>query len=255
MLSIKKIQLDYLSHKTNALCFVPNQNLRQDVCAIYCHGYTACKTSILNWGSRCAENGITTILFDLPGHYLGSFNEVDNFENFKEETPKLFIRAFEYLKKELGFNKDALIILGGHSLGSLLSIHAVNNKYFNELKTLNILVGLGALPDNKKHLFQSSFFKNTLTIRRQLVSPAISPEIIFPWIQEQKTQTTCKNKKLHFITGENDIVVTVPGTEYIISRVKIDNEVTFSKIKNLPHHMPELAASHIIKYLKKVNIL
>ena len=70
--------------KSNALLFLPDPSRPiKEGLAVFCHGYTAHKGDLLTWASRLSEEGLTTLIFDIPGHYLGSYNEVESFEEFK----------------------------------------------------------------------------------------------------------------------------------------------------------------------------
>ena len=80
-MKIIKTKLNYLNQETNALIFLPEIGVDdisevKSTFAVFTHGYTADKSSIINWPIRLAEAGVSSILFDLPGHYLGTFSEV-----------------------------------------------------------------------------------------------------------------------------------------------------------------------------------
>ena len=182
-ITIKKSQITYLDQKLNALIFLPDANAKLvKASAVFTHGYTSHKSSILTWATRLAEEGIATIIFDQPGHYLGTFSEVNDFEEYKEHAPKLFRQAFEQLRANLSYDvtKDSgfNLILGGHSLGALLSLLALESNELSEFCPMSLCVGLGMPPKGVTHIFDTPFYKSTLNVRRQLVSPAISPDII-----------------------------------------------------------------------------
>ena len=86
---VKKIlNNDYFTF--NAMALLPSQDANEpssiDTWAIFTHGYTASKRDCLPWAQRLAEAGIPAVIFDLPGHYLGSFHECESFEDFKEHA-------------------------------------------------------------------------------------------------------------------------------------------------------------------------
>lgn len=241
-----------------ALGFVPEVCYQQKPSSIglFTHGYTSHKGSLLTWASRLSEEGMPVMIFDLPGHYLGGFGEVENFQDFEEHTHHLFQEAYEALVKELKIDDVDTVILGGHSLGALMALKALNTEFFQDKKTKTICVGFGLLEKGKTHLFETPFYKSTLNLRSQLVSPAIAPEIIFPWIRKQKENLIVKNKTIHLITGDDDLVVGAGGSERILELLNSQgNQTTLDKPSKLPHHLPEQAASFIKKYLKKENIL
>ena len=264
-MKILKNTIRYRDQKTNILYFLPDadQELKATF-AIFTHGYTSDKSSIINWPIRLAEVGVPCALFDLPGHYLGNYSEVTDFDHFKTNGHKLFLEAFNGLTevfKEHSFDgadlvesKKFKLVLGGHSLGAMLSLKAMMLDEFNEMEKLAIGVGLGHAPTNALHLFDTPFYKATLNIREQLVSEALKPDHVFPWIRDEKAKIALKNSRVHLITGEDDLVVGNDGMERLAATLELNsNVVTMEKPSKLPHHEPQLAASHVKKFLKKLN--
>src|SRR5690606_26545950 len=107
-----------------------NAHTKHSRIALLCHGYTSHKGSILTWASRLAEEGMSTIIFDVPGHYLGNFSEVESFDDFKNYAHELFAEAFELGQAELSHTIDG-VVLGGHSLGALLALKAMQLTEFS----------------------------------------------------------------------------------------------------------------------------
>ncbi len=223
---------------------------------IFTHGYTASKRDCLPWAQRLAENGAPAVFFDLPGHYLGGFHEVDSFEDFKSHVHECFIDAFEFLKNALAENSYLIecekVVFAGHSLGAMLSLKALEIPFFEDYERLAIGVGLGIGQHKTTHLFESSFYQKTLDVRRQLVSPAIDSDLVFPWIKEEKLSVTLKGQRIHLICGKDDVVVGEGGVEALqFSLNELGNEVTVNEPKKLPHHEPTLAATHIYSFLRR----
>ncbi len=254
---IEKVTLPYKEQNTiikvNAFVFLPTKK-RVNGISLFTHGYTSLKSSILNWSLRLAEEGVAGVLFDLPGHYLGSFTEVSDFENFKSEAPQLFIRALEALRKTdstIDPNSTKLII-GGHSLGALLSLKAISLSELQEFHQRQVCaVGFGLPPQGVTHIFDTPFYKSTLAIRGQLVSPAIRPDIMFPWIKEEKEALSLSGESIYLLTGEDDVVVGKDGVERLKDQLEsLGNQVTLEKPSKLAHHLPESAAPHLKKWLK-----
>ncbi|MFA6237588.1 MAG: alpha/beta fold hydrolase [Bacteriovorax sp.] len=268
-MNIIKVLLDYQNQKTNALIFLPEVGGDEStqilpVFAVLTHGYTADKSSILNWPIRLAEAGVSSILFDIPGHYLGNFSEVSDFGHFKEHAHELFLGAFLKLKEsfleQFPLNENMLesdqlkLVLAGHSLGAMLSLKALMLPEFAPYKKLSISVGLGMAPKDIVHLFDTPFYKSTLRIREQLVSPALCSENVFPWIKDEKVALDVHAQTIHLITGIDDMVVGEDGMErFAESLIAKNNKVTIEKPTKLPHHEPQMAASHVKKYLKKIG--
>lgn len=270
-MKVSKLQLNYQNQKTNALIFLPeiegeNKSEIKTTFALLTHGYTADKSSILNWPIRLAEAGVSCILFDLPGHYLGNYSEVEDFEHFKNHGHELFYSAFLSLKnsfiekfplhEHLLGSEELKIVLGGHSLGAMLSLKAAMLPEFSEYQKLSIAVGLGMAPKDIVHIFDTPFFKSTLKIREQFVSHALRPENVFPWIKEEKQILAVHGLSVHLITGADDLVVGQDGMERFASfLIAESNNVTMEKPTKLPHHEPQLAAAYVKKHLKKINWL
>lgn len=249
-IKIKTIENSYFTY--NAMSFIPTENI-QEHWAIFTHGYTSCKKDNLTWAQRLSEAGIPCVIFDLPGHYLGSFHECNNFDHFKDFAHLCFVNAFHFLRDCLNERKNPkTLILGGHSLGALLAIKALEAAHFQELNLLAIGVGLGISQHQTTHLFETSFYQKTLNIRRQLVSPALDSDNIFPWIKDEKENINIKNKKILLLTGIDDVVVGKGGMQ-AFEKLLIENNNTVTSIEpqKLPHHEPSLAAPHIYHYLKK----
>ena len=246
--------------QVNALAFIPstqNTDFKSEW-AIFTHGYTSHKGDCLNWATRLVEVGVPCLIFDQPGHYLGSFNEVSSLEEFKLHAHELFSEAYgrlqALLEQHVGFNQfpaNTSIILGGHSLGAYTSIKALDLNCFKNLNRVAIGVGIGIGQRQATHLFETAFYEKTLSIRRQLVSPHLDSKEIFAWIKASKENISISGERIHLITGEDDIVVGAGGLEAFIDVLeKNSNQVTWERPKRLPHHEPATATPHIYAFLK-----
>lgn len=253
--TILKINLKVRNTVVNALAFIPYDNLKTETLAIFGHGYTSHKGSILAWAQKMYEEGVACVIFDQPGHFLGSFNEVESFEAFKEDAPALYQEAYKFLVATLKFEPKNLII-GGHSLGALTSLIALEKEYFKHLNCVCICVGFGLPPKGMNHIFETPFYKTTLHVRSLLVSEKIAPDLVFPWIRQRKEELQIIHHRIHFITGADDAVVGKDGSERLCEFLsESGNIVSIEKPAKLSHHMPELAAPHIKKFLKDHSLL
>lgn len=261
-LLLKKIVLKHQKFTSNALCFIPAKNdFNPNILAIFTHGYTSSKSDLMSWAIRLSESGITTVIFDLPGHYLGSFNEVESLEDFKLHTHELFLLAYEESLTLLAQNKLELqknpsllkIILGGHSLGALMALDCHKIPKLSQ-NTTYLCVGLGINPNVKVHLFDTDFYKKTLNVRKQLISPALNPKDVFPWIKNHKYNHEMSGEKIVLICGKDDVIVGKGGAANLKSLLEKNNEVELIEPDRLPHHEPNLAAGVIYHYIKD-NIL
>lgn len=237
----------------NAMALIPDtERTEYKHWALFTHGYTASKRDNLSWAQRLAESGIPSVIFDLPGHYLGSFHECESFEDFKSYAHHCFKDAFDFLQHTLDQSSPSSVILGGHSLGAMLSIKAQELSFLDQFNTISIGVGLGIGQHKTTHLFETSFYQKTLDLRRQLVSPALDSDNVFAWIKEEKLNVAVTGKRIHLITGEDDIVVGKGGMDaFSFILQEKGNTVTSQEPKRLPHHEPSMAASHIYHFLKK----
>lgn len=247
--------------QVNAFAFIPsltsNKKIRPEW-ALFTHGYTSHKGDCLNWATRLVESGVPCLIFDQPGHYLGSFNELNSWEDFKDHAHELFAEAFIRLNSlmeiHLGvgqYPSPKSIILGGHSLGAFTSIKALELKAFQDLSKLAVAVGIGIGQRQATHLFETAFYEKTLSLRRQLVSPHLDSKVVFSWLKNEKENMNVFSQRIHCITGEDDIVVGGGGLEAFIEVLeKNSNVVTFDRPKKLPHHEPGGAAPHIYAFLK-----
>jgi hypothetical protein len=235
----------------NSMLFLPSQKSEiRTEWALLTHGYTASKSDCLNWAQRLSEAGIPTIIFDLPGHHLGSYNEVKSFEEFRDHVLSCFETCFELLQNHIS-SKCSHLIFGGHSLGALLAIKALKLSTIKPNKKLAIGVGIGIGQHKTAHLFETSFYEKTLNIRRQLVDENIDSDLVFPWIKQEKLDLDIENERIHLITGLDDVVVGKGGLEVLKSKLEAkNNNVTFMEPRKLPHHEPAIAATHIYNFLK-----
>ena len=247
--------------QVSALAFLPSNENAESIkseWAFFSHGYTSHKGDCLNWATRMVENGVPCMIFDQPGHYLGSFNECESVENFKAHAHELFGEAFERMKllmeQNLGigsYPQCDSIILGGHSLGGYTSLCATELPVFASFKKVHIGIGVGLTQSQAAHLFETAFYEKTLSIRRQLVSPALDPKAIFSWLKEEKMNITVTGQRIHLIVGEDDVVVGAGGLENFVELLTTNgNVVTFDKPKKLAHHEPGMASPHIFSFLK-----
>lgn len=248
-----RIQTTYIETswcKTQALLLLPKGTLRSER-VIYAHGYTASKADVLPWAVRAAENGIPGIVFDWPGHYLGGLNEVQRFTDFTHGAHGLFGEAWGKLHAAGNLPAGEHVVLGGHSLGALLALKALKLPEFAGLKRLGIGVGIGLNNQVETHLFDTEFYKKTLNVRRQLVSPALDSDLMFPWIRDEKLQLNLSGESIHLIVGEDDMVVSAGGLDAFAALLTdAGNQVTSFAPKKLPHHEPTLATPHIHAFLK-----
>lgn len=243
--------------QVNALAFIPAKDFKSEW-AIFTHGYTSHKGDCLNWATRLVEAGVPCMIFDQPGHYLGSFHEVNSIEDFKAHAHELFAVAFERLSAimnlELGtgsYPSCTGIILGGHSLGAFTALKALELSTFKNLSRVGIGVGIGIGQRQATHLFETAFYEKTLSIRRQLVSPALDSKEIFSWLKSEKEKMTLSHQRIHLITGEDDVVVGAGGLEAFINVLQENqNAVTWERPKRLPHHEPGSASPHLYAFLK-----
>ena len=241
----------------NALAFLPTKEARSEW-AIFTHGYTSHKGDCLNWATRMSEAGVPCIIFDQPGHYLGSFHEAESLEDFKNHLHELFSAAYERLQllmeQRLGvgnFPACQSVILGGHSLGAYSCIRALELDAFKNMNRIAIGIGIGISQHQSTHLFETSFYEKTLSIRRQLVSPALDTREVFAWLKKEKETMTVSQQRIHLITGEDDLVVGRGGMQAFISVLEENgNVVTSEEPKKLPHHEPGSAAPHLYAFLK-----
>jgi hypothetical protein len=244
---IKKI-IDWGSGETNAFCFLPENKI--STVAILTHGYTSHKGAVLPWALKLAQIGIPSIIFDLPGHYLGSFGEVLKFEDFSQKSHKIFFHSLESFRDDLNFSSKFKIVLGGHSLGSLLALKAIDS--FKDHEILCICVGHGLTQPGESMVFDSPFFKETMHIREQLISPVISPSYMFPWIQKEQQHLSLSNQKIILIWGRDDLVISEKSVLNLKEQLEKGNNSVFLEIANrLPHNNPELASSLIRKLVKE----
>ena len=256
-MEIKKTVINLGSFSVNGLFFIPaaKTNPNFNKFAIFTHGYTSHKGDVLSWAHRMAFAGLHSAVFDLPGHYLGSFNEAYDFDEFTGKSHLLFLKAYEHLSSLTQISPE-LLILGGHSLGSYFSILALDIPEFSNIKRCASCVGTTYSQKEDKIFLESDFYHDTLKLREQLVSPGLQADQMFPWIKERISLLSTQNHKIHLITGEDDIVVTKQGTMNLYHHLKnLGNDVTFYFPKTLPHHRPELAASFIYSYLKKEKLI
>lgn len=265
-ISVSKTHLSYKDNgqtkELEGFLMLP-ENLSSQSMGIFTHGYTSHKISILSWCTRLAESGMATMVFDLPGHYLGTFNDISSFELFKTVAPELFVSAHQKLTQAIK-EKDPgqqlenwSLALGGHSLGALVSLLASTKEELNQQhRQILLAVGFGLPPAGTTHVFESPFYKATLEVRRQFVSPALSPEVILPWIKEQKEKLTLTDKTVYLLTGQDDVVVGPEGSEQLLQKLEEQgNIVTLEKPLKLAHHMPETAAPHIRKIFRDLDLI
>lgn len=248
---IEPTYLDYRIFQVQALLFIPETASPYTSMALFTHGYTDHKGSLVNWGARMAKRGIPALIFDLPGHYLGSFNEVESFDEFAQEAHSLFEVGARYLCEFLHFTPSS-VILGGHSLGALMSLRAAELPYFEQFEQLVIPVGFGFGPQSGVHMLESPIYAETMKLRTQLVSPELHPKKLFPWLKREKELLSVKGKRVHLICGENDGIIFddgVKGMEELL--LHLGNQVTIARPRRMPHHLPDLAAVHVDQAVRR----
>lgn len=240
---------------TEALALFPEgKDHYKNTLAVFTHGYTAEKTPLLPWAIRLADFAIPTIIFDLPGHYLAHFHELDSFENFQNHAHQLFSFALNSLTKKSLFNINdrTKIIFGGHSLGGLLALKALMNEDIKIYDKLGIGVGVGIQKEDTPHLFETKFYEKTMMIRSQLVSPFLNPQNVFEWLYEEKKNIQTFHQKISLITGLDDFIVGPDGVLRFKELLeKHSNIVHLEQPERLQHNQPELAAGLVYRHVKE----
>ena len=170
--TLHKTQLALPWFIVNALAFIPSDS-DKTARAVFAHGYTSDKSDCLPWAVRLSEAGVPTIIFDWPGHYLGSFNEAESFDDFTTHAHELFGEAWNRLSDLIpvgSLPSASQAIIGGHSLGALMSLKALELPVFKDLSPLAVAIGFGLNPtlSSATHVFETTFYQKTLNIRRQL---------------------------------------------------------------------------------------
>lgn len=255
------IELSLPWFQVNAFAFIPsheNGKIIKSEWAFFSHGYTSHKGDCLNWATRLVESGVPCLIFDQPGHYLGSFHEVNSWEDFRDHAHELFGEAYNRLaalmEQQIGtgnYPTPKNIILGGHSLGAFTCIRGLELPEFSHFQTVAVCVGIGIGQRQATHLFETAFYEKTLSLRRQLVSPHLDSKVVFGWLKTEKENLSITGKRLHLITGEDDVVVGAGGLDAFIEVLERNgNAVTYDRPKRLPHHEPGAAAPHMYSFLK-----
>ncbi len=248
-------------YSVHGLIFLPEPGQKRiPTLMLATHGLTAHKASLLNWSLRLGEAGVASILFDLPGHYLGGWSEVPSFDWFCEYAHQLYGEAFRQLTRECqgqGNDGPARIVLAGHSLGGLLALKALELEDFKTCPERHALaVGFGLAKPGAPHLFDTPFYQKTFQQRAQLISPLLDPQKILFWIREQKEGLKLQGKKIHLLSGHDDIVANEQGVGRMAELLqKLGNQVSIEHPKKLPHHAPELAAPHIKSWFDRQGLL
>jgi len=254
MPSGSKISFHYFNSqqfRIHGIFYRPESSIK--ALAIFTHGYTSCLHDLLKWGERLQMLGIASFIFDLPGHYLGKSSEVTNFLNFTQDSWKIFENAYLFCCQQLKNEGDNVpLILGGHSLGSLLAFKAAQSKIFKTKNKLFVGVGAWMNTSEDNHLFEDKFYEKTLTLRAQYVCPELNPANVFSWIKNEKEKLSLTGEKIYLLTGLDDVVAGGVGAEKFKElMLKLNNQVYLERPNHLSHHRPELAAPHLAALLKK----
>ena len=248
-------------YSVHGLIFLPDLKQKQvPTLMLATHGLTAHKATLLNWSLRLGEAGVASILFDLPGHYLGGWSEVPSFDWFCEHAHQLYSEAARKLIQECqnqGHDGPFRIVLAGHSLGGLLALKALELENFKtHPERYGLAVGFGLPRPGAPHLFDTPFYQKTFQQRAQLISPSLNPQKILSWIRGQKEGLKLQGQKIHLLSGHDDIVASKQSVERMAELLqKRGNQVSTEYAKKLPHHAPELAAPHIKSWFASQGLL
>jgi hypothetical protein len=246
---IEPLQLESHGMKVNALFFRPE--VPSDKIAVFSPGYTSHKASLLNWSTALMDKNISSLIFDLPGHFLGGHHPVPSFEIFAKHSPELFRLAVENIGTLLGKDSSELdCTIGGHSLGALLALQALQEHAFPCRSINAVCVGLGIYPPGKTHVYATKLFEKTIAIRNGYVDPCLHSNIMFPWIGNSKQELKISKARVHLICGQDDLVVGGDGLNRLSDKLKeLGNEVSCEQPLKLAHHLPELATKFVINFI------
>lgn len=247
----------------NALLFVPqdadasSSSVSFASVAICTHGYTSHKGDLIAWADKLTGENIPTLLFDLPGHYLGSFNEVSSLASFFTVAPALFKQAFLQISNHIQLTSDVKIILGGHSLGALVSIIAGGDQsQWQSHHLLHICVGLGVSAGLSKHLFSAPLFAEIMQMREQFVSSCLQASSLLPELYKQKLALKPVQQKIILMVGEDDIISPPADVSRLKKQLEqYTDDVEMITQKHMPHNLPERAATTIRSVLKSRNYI
>lgn len=248
-------------HLNNNISFSSLNITRSDLpiksLVLMAHGYTAYKAQMQNWAFRLLDLGCACSIIDLPGHRLGHFFDVSNFEDFKKQSSLIFPKVLQDLTQSLKLDPNQLqkIFFSGHSLGGFLALKGFESLESNlHSKMHYICVGLGTNLANEKqnHFLENSFFAKTLKFRNALVSECLHSDKVFAWLKDAKTQLKINQSKIHLITGENDLIAPPAQIENLASILRPHNQVEITIQKQLSHHEPEKASPIVYQVIKSV---
>lgn len=218
--------------------------------AAFAHGYTSHKGDLVPWALRLAGEGLPTAVFDLPGHLLGGPSAgVASLDDFARLAPALFPEALGRLGRLAGTGEGAALVLGGHSLGALLSLLAL--PLLGDAPTLSVCAGLGSRTGGP-HLYETPFFREAAAARGKLVVEALAPGLVFPWAEREKASLAPSGRRIHLVCGQDDVVVGKDGGENLRRRLEgLGNDATLDSPARLPHHDPGAAAPHVAAFLRR----
>ena len=92
-------------------------------------------------------------------------------------------------------------------------------------------------------------------LRSQLVSETLHPDIVLPWISEQKHTEITKDKSVTLIGGKDDIVIGgEEGLKEMAEHLQKSNTTRIEVVSKLPHHVPENAGIFVKKAVQTIEI-
>ena len=123
------------------------------------------------------------------------------------------------------------------------------------MEQVNLSVGTGYSPDRQNSFLESTFYENTINLRKELVSKTICPSKMLSWFKNRMNSLKLKNANILLLSGKDDLIAGREGPERLSKLLtEKGNFVTLNRPKKFATSSTRKCNSFSVFIFKKTSV-